>query len=66
MAYRVLIGSSMSQSGEKNESTTGGSEQTIPASELRATISKMLKDALSNHKIGKGKQKSSDSEGRMC
>ena len=58
--------SSMLQSGDKNESATGGSEQTVPPSELRATIAEMLKEALSDHKVGKGKQKTSNSEGRMC
>ena len=56
----------MLQSGDKNESATGGSEQTVPPSELRATIAEMLKEALSDHKVGKGKQKTSNSEGRMC
>ena len=56
----------MSQSRDKNESATGGSEQTVPASELRVTIAKMLKEALSDHKVGRGKQKSSISERRMC
>ena len=56
----------MSQSGDKNESTTGGSEQTVPASELSATTAEMLKEALSDHKAGKGKQKSSNSEERVC
>ena len=55
----------MSQSADNNEITTGDSEQTVPASELRATIAKMLKEALSDHNVGKGKQKSSNSEGRM-
>ena len=61
-----LVGSSMSQSTNKNETTTENSEQTVPASELRVTITEMLKEALSGHKIGKGKQKNSNSEGRMC
>ena len=55
----------MSQSADKNETTTGDSEQTVPTSELRATIAKMLREALSDHKVRKGKQKSSNSEGRM-
>ena len=59
-----LVGS-MLQSADKNETTTGNSEQTVPASELRATIAEMLKEALSDHKVRKGKQKSSNSEGRM-
>ena len=56
----------MPQSGDKNEPSMGSSEPTVPASELRATIAKMLKEALSDHKAGKGKQKSSNSEGKMC
>ena len=42
----------MSQSGHKNEFTTGSSEQTVPASELSATTALMLKEALSDHKAG--------------
>ena len=56
----------MSQSGDKNESAMGSSEQTVPASELRATIAEMLKKDLSDHKVGKGKQKTSNLRGRMC
>ena len=56
----------MLQSGDKNESATGSNEQTVPTSELRVTIAEMLKEALSDLKIGKGKQKTSNLEGRMC
>ena len=56
----------MSQSGDKNESFMGSSEPTVPTSELMVTIAKMLKEALSDHKARKGKQQSSNSEGRMC
>ena len=45
----------MSQSADKNETIMGDSEQIVPASELRAIIAKMLKEALSDHKVGKGK-----------
>ena len=54
MAYRVsvsvnrwlikLVGSSMSQSTDKNETTTGDSQQTVPTSELRAIIAEVLKN----------------------
>ena len=50
-----LVESSMSQSADKNETIMGDSEQIVPASELRAIIAKMLKEALSDHKVGKGK-----------
>ena len=56
----------MSQSADKNETTMGDSEQTVPALELRAIIAEMLKEALSDHKVGKGKQKNSNSKGRIC
>ena len=42
----------MSQSGDNNESATGGSEQTVPTSELSATAAEMLKEALSDHNAG--------------
>ena len=53
----------MSQSGDKNKFSTGSSKPSFLASEL--TIAEMLKEALSDHKDNKGKQKSSNSEGRM-
>ena len=55
----------MLQPGDKNEPSTINSEPRVPALELRATIAAMLKEALGNYKAGKGKQKSSNSEGRM-
>ena len=55
----------MSQSGDKNKSSTGSSKPSFLTSELRVTIAKMLKEALSDHKDSKGKQKSFNSEGRM-
>ena len=42
----------MSQSRDNNKFTTGGSEQTVPASELSATTAEMLKEAFSDHKAG--------------
>ena len=50
------IGGSMSQSRDKNKSATGDSQQTVPASELRVTIAEMLKEALSDYKVEKGRR----------
>ena len=55
---KKLVGSSKSQSTDKNETTMGDSEQTVPTSELRVTIAaEMLKEALSDHKVGKGSRR---------
>ena len=55
----------MSQSGDKNKSSMGSSKPSFLVLELRVTIVEMLKEALSDNKDSKGKQKSSNSEGRM-
>ena len=47
----------MSQSRDKNESFMGNSEPSIPASKLGASIAEMLKEALSDHKAGKGNRR---------
>ena len=55
----------MTQPGDKGGSSTGEEEPRIPVSELRATITELLKEALGDNKADKGKQKSSNPEGRM-
>ena len=48
-----------------NKPSTSGKEPIVPVTELRATIAKMLKEALGDHKDNKGKQKDPDPKGRM-
>ena len=55
----------MAQPGDGNKPSTSGKETSIPVSELRATITEMLKQALGDHKADKGKQKSANPEGRF-
>ena len=55
----------MTQPGDKGGPSMGEEEPRIPVSEWRATITELLKEALGDHKADKGKQKSSNPEGRM-